>query len=193
MGSFVCSASSSSSTPLPFLFFLSFCTIFASCQAQKLEQKSSLRKERLFFVSTSSTTSTIATTSICYVTETTGTIATCGRKKKRSIDSLTEENEGKDQDLSPTRLYDDDKVDFENNMEGEEMVESGMTDSKRQGKFLLYWATTTLSSTTTSYTATSTLGSLNCTPTSYSISQCGKKIIHDNRFALLFLFIFITM
>jgi len=154
---------------------LLLCTIFASCQAQKSEEsqpKSSLRKERLFFVSTSSTTSTVTTTSICYVTDT-GTIATCGRKKRRSIDSLSEETEGKDQDLSPTRLYEDDKVDIEN-MEGEDLVESGMTDSKRQGKFLLYWATTTLSSTTTSYTATSTLASLNCTPTSFSISQCGK-------------------
>ena len=57
--------------------------------------------------------------------------------------------------------------------EGEDLESS--LDRKREGKFLLYWMTTTLTSTSTSYTATSTLATLDCTPTSYSLSQCGKK------------------
>ena len=65
-------------------------------------------------------------------------------------------------------------------MEGEDeddAIESSQNKANpdRQGKFLLYWMTTTLTSTTTSYTATSTLASLECTPTSWSLSQCGKK------------------
>ena len=69
----------------------------------------------------------------------------------------------------------------------------------RQGKFLLYWMTTTSISTLTSFTATrstanvkfsknnidlcqlydnslpSTLGSLACTPSGYALSKCGKR------------------
>ena len=55
-------------------------------------------------------------------------------------------------------------------------VESGAEDpakSDRDGRFLLYWLTTTSTSTTTIYTGTSTLGSLECTPNGYTVSLCG--------------------
>ena len=55
-------------------------------------------------------------------------------------------------------------------------VESGAEDpttSDRDGRFLLYWLTTTSTSTTTIYTGTSTLGSLECTPNGYTHSLCG--------------------
>ena len=45
---------------------------------------------------------------------------------------------------------------------------------RRDARFLLYWATSTVTSTTTSYTSTSTLATLECTPTSYSLSVCGS-------------------
>ena len=44
-------------------------------------------------------------------------------------------------------------------------------DDVRDAKFLLYWATT--SSTSTSYTSTSTIATINCTPASFTISECG--------------------
>ena len=40
----------------------------------------------------------------------------------------------------------------------------------REGKFLLYWMTTT--STSTTYTATTTVSSLACTPSGFVISNC---------------------
>merc|ERR1712203_674759 len=43
------------------------------------------RKPKLFFVSTSVTTSTLNTGSICYVSST--TIASCGRRKRRAINT----------------------------------------------------------------------------------------------------------
>ena len=40
----------------------------------------------------------------------------------------------------------------------------------REGKFLLYWMTTT--STSTTFTATTTVSSLACTPSGFTISNC---------------------
>ena len=61
----------------------------------------------------------------------------------------------------------DEVVDHENTE-----VQSSHLDRLREGRFLLYWATTTLTSTSTSYTGTSTIASLECTPSSYTISSC---------------------
>ena len=51
-------------------------------------------------------------------------------------------------------------------------VQSSQSDRLREGRFLLYWATTTLTSTSTTYTGTSTIASLECTPPSFTISSC---------------------
>ena len=70
---------------------------------------------------------------------------------------------------------------FSDDMEDEshdDLVESGQAEYEREGKFLLYWKTTTTTSTFTSYTATTTLGALECTPSGFGVSQCpsnGKK------------------
>ena len=50
------------------------------------------------------------------------------------------------------------------------LEEGKKVDSAREGKFLLYWMTTT--STSTTYTATTTLSSVACTPSGFSISNC---------------------
>ena len=52
-------------------------------------------------------------------------------------------------------------------------IASGLKEAEedRDAKFLLYWATTT--STSTSYTSTSTIATVNCTPASFTISVCG--------------------
>ena len=56
---------------------------------------------------------------------------------------------------------------------------AGKTDaeaeSARKGRFLVYWMTTTSLSTLTSYTATTTLYSLTCTPSSFGIVNCSSK------------------
>ena len=62
--------------------------------------------------------------------------------------------------------------------EDAKLIESGRQEYEREGKFLLYWMTTTTTSTFTTYTATTTLGALECTPSNFGISQCpsnGKK------------------
>ena len=84
-----------------------------------------------------------------------------------------------------TEIWDDEKVaikstgvqpeeDSENKNSG---VASGLLEEeeqkKRDARFLLYWATSTVTTTSTSYTSTSTLASIECTPSSFTISQCG--------------------
>ena len=58
-------------------------------------------------------------------------------------------------------------------LEGEdEELESGLMESERAGRGILYWATSTDISTSTTYTGTSTLASLNCTPSGFTLSEC---------------------
>merc|ERR1719251_770322 len=106
------------------------------------------RHPKLFFVSTSSTTSTLMTGTECYVSS--GTLSTCPGRKRRSI------------------LYDGaqlDQLDVEPSQLTEGVRSSKELGSDRKGKFLLYWITTTSISTSTS------INSVLCTPSGASI--CG--------------------
>ena len=84
-----------------------------------------------------------------------------------------------------TEIWDDDKVAIkstgvqpeEDSENKNSAVASGLLEEeeqkKRDARFLLYWATSTVTTTSTSYTSTSTLASIECTPSSFTISQCG--------------------
>ena len=54
----------------------------------------------------------------------------------------------------------------------EDELEGGLVSSERAGRGILYWATSTDISTSTTYTGTSTLASLNCTPSGFTLSEC---------------------
>merc|ERR1712010_72539 len=120
------------------------------------------RKPKLFFVSTSATTSTLQTASICYVTS--NTITTCaGRKKRRTISLDGMEPEGA---VQPST--------FKREVEGESVKQdevSSKVNVNREGRFLLYWITTTSISTSTSFTITYTVSSMLCTPV--GANECG--------------------
>ena len=45
-------------------------------------------------------------------------------------------------------------------------------DQEREAKFFNYWMTTTITTTYTSYTATSSVGSVVCTPLGYTNANC---------------------
>merc|ERR1711994_704290 len=111
-----------------------------------------VRKPKLFFVSTSATTSTLQTASFCYVTKVTPTV--CTGRKRRAITRLngveTEEaveasEFTKQDEVSSSLLEEADAVD-------------------RKGRFLLYWITTPSISTSTSFTTTFSVSSVSCTP-----------------------------
>merc|ERR1711894_535550 len=114
------------------------------------------RHPKLFFVSTSSTTSTLSTASLCYVTSATFQ-GTCSGRKRRAINfdgASVDESEFK-----PSQLKED--------------VQSSREDRSldREGRFLLYWITTTSISTSTSFTTTFSVYSVSCTPAGGS--ECG--------------------
>merc|ERR1712037_850925 len=108
------------------------------------------RKPKLFFVSTSATTSTLQTASICYVSST--TLAACGGRKRRSVSVDGMEPEGA---IQPST--------FKREVEGESVQQDeagSKVNMDREGRFLLYWITTTSSSFTITYTVSSAA----CTP-----------------------------
>merc|ERR1712140_25409 len=112
------------------------------------------RKPKLFFVSTSATTSTLQTASICYVTSL--TVTTCTGRKRRTISLDGMEPEGA---VQPST--------FKREVEGESVQQdeaSSKVNGNREGRFLLYWITTTSISTSTSFTITYSVSSALCTP-----------------------------
>jgi len=132
------------------------------------------RKAKLFFISTSSTTSTVSTSTYCY---TAGANAACGRKKRalEYIEDRPVEIENMVIPSPSATKWDEDDILSEELDQNEALVDSGMNDAARKGKFLLYWKTTTLTSTSTSYTVTYSIGTLECTPSGFTLSACGKK------------------
>merc|ERR1712037_811042 len=127
------------------------------------EAVSGRRQPKLFYISSSTTTSTFSTTTICYMTS--GTLATCSRKKRKR-DIMSELVQDAPESIRPSRKSRMDEEELEDVLEAVEKE----TENQRDPKFLLYWAT--LTSTSTSYTATQTLYSLECTPTAFGTSLC---------------------
>merc|ERR1712038_1946180 len=128
------------------------------------------RQKRLFFVSSSSTTSTLSTTTLYFVSSTSA-VTTCG-KRKRAL-GVHELGDLADIQIASSAVLRDG---VDNDTEEEELLRSGQEDAAsrdRDGRFLLYWMTTTSTSTTTSYTSTTTIGSLECTPSGFTVSLCG--------------------
>jgi len=113
-----------------------------------------VRKPKLFFVSTSATTSTLQTASICYMTTNAAAVSCTGRKR-RAITTFSE----METEVQPKQ----DEVDS-----SLQEAESG----GRDGRFLLYWITTTSISTSTSYTITYSVSSVTCTPP--GANDCGR-------------------
>ena len=118
--------------------------------------KEMTRKPKLFFVSTSATTSTLQTASICYVSS--ATIATCTGRKRRTISLDGVEPEGA---VQPST--------FKREVDSVHEVANSKVNKRREGRFLLYWITTTSISTSTSFTTTFTVSSALCTPAGASI------------------------
>merc|ERR1712095_12782 len=108
---------------------------------------------------------TLATSTICYTAGATLTAACTGRKKRTILESPM------------------DTIDYEVNPMGREARdihiqssdEKAVSSGSREGKFLLYWMTTTSTTTTTSYSSTVTLSAVECTPSNFIYSACGKK------------------
>merc|ERR1719288_300969 len=114
------------------------------------------RQPKLFFVSTSSTTSTLQTASVCYATSGTPS-GTCTGRRKRSIkiDGVPLA------DVKPSQL-------------NQEVQSSQDAKLDREGRFLLYWIPTTSISTSPSFTTTISIsGIIVCTASGSAVNICG--------------------
>merc|ERR1712154_276564 len=107
----------------------------------------------------------VSTSTVCFVSTATG-FTTCKKRKRRNILADAIENDEK-VDIQP-----DSPFGKGSNAELESRSEDPAT-SRRDGRFLLYWLTTTSTSTTTIFTATGTIATLACAPAGYTLSACG--------------------
>merc|ERR1719331_1297929 len=122
------------------------------------------RQPKLFYISSSTTTS-VSTSTVCFLSS--GTLATCS-KKKRKRDIMSDLLRDAPESINPSRKSRMDEEELEDVLEAVEK----QADNQRDPKFLLYWATLTSTSTSTSYTATQTIYSLECTPTGFGTTLC---------------------
>merc|ERR1712154_193217 len=113
---------------------------------------------------------TLITAFTCYISA--AALVTCKKRRKRSYleESIDEQPQSLvEEAIDPERMHSLDDSDES------AFLEAGMNEAEakqREGKFLLYWLTTTSVVTETSYSATQTLASLHCTPSSYAMTNC---------------------
>merc|ERR1712095_157977 len=140
------------------------------------ELKSS-RKPKVYLISTTTSTTTLSTSSVCFIMLSTANGLTSCKKKKRSIGFLEEKPSSDDAQselIAPNPSLK--TVDEEALAKLSEIADvtggKNDDDDEREAKFFNYWMTTTVTTTYTSYTSTSSLGSLYCTPIGYENLNC---------------------
>merc|ERR1711862_303184 len=152
-----------------------FLTLYVGMSYQEKENLlTPARKAKLFYVTTTSSTSTVSTTTICWVRTAGGTAFKDGVCKRRKRSFLSKRpTEGDEEDdynhliAASTSMESDEELLLTSSKEEQN------EDLNRSARFALYWRTTTLTFTTTSYTSTSSLASLYCTPSAFRFSECG--------------------
>merc|ERR1712083_306540 len=150
--------------------------LFSSTLGQ--EQELSSRQPKLFYVSSTTSTTTISTQTVCYVASSTAIQMLTCKKKKRSILSTAMGVASEDiKPASTIKTFDEavekikEDID-ENNKDDISDIISGLDLSQKEGRFLNYWLTTTITTTFTTFTATSSLASLICTPAGFTNAGC---------------------
>ena len=146
------------------LIFLSCLLSLSLCAEPSEPVGLASREPRLFYVSTSSSTTTISTITVCFSTSSIASLTQCKKKRRRSIldEAISADTSV---DISPQRT---ETVEDSKDLETENVEDQ----AQRDPRFLLYWITTTTTSTTTTYTLTSTVQSIVCTPAGF-YSSCG--------------------
>merc|ERR1712038_95180 len=144
-------------------------TIFLSClhlifSSEDVSDKTEGEREgKAWYISTTTTSTTVSTTTLCMqLAAITDLVPPCtGKKKKRSY--FFDEN--------PTFTNEDIEPSFHAKDEEDFNLDSGVVDV-REGKFLNPWMTITTTNTRITYTATSTIATVVCTPDGWSIRMC---------------------
>merc|ERR1711953_1310183 len=145
-------------------------TIFLSClhlifSSEDVSDKTEGEREgKAWYISTTTTSTTVSTTTLCMqLAAITDLVPPCtGKKKKRSF-FFDESPAFTEEDIDPFFLPKDEEENFR--------LDSGVADV-REGKFLNPRMTITTTNTRTTYTATSTIATVVCTPDGWSIRMC---------------------
>merc|ERR1712038_430997 len=133
------------------------------------ELKSS-RKPKVYLISTTTSTTTLSTSSICFIIFSTANGLVSCKKKKRSIGFLEDKPSDDTQSelIAPNpslKTADEEALSKLNEIAD---VTGGKNDDEdyeeREARFFNYWMTPSVTTTYTPYTSTSSLGSLYCTP-----------------------------
>jgi len=161
----------------------SACLLLALAALAAADNKKGARQPKLFFVtsststSISTTTSTIGATFTCYIFSATDYTACTGRRKKRAVSLIDEQSSELEvgvPDISVSRVERSLDDQLSNGLQAG--VESSPSND-REAKFAWYYMTTTVTSvststsTSTSFTATASILLQSCTPTSFN--ACG--------------------
>ena len=159
------------------VFCLALLLSIQSCTLSD-ELEPSTRQPKLFFVSSTTSTTTISTKTVCYVASSTAIqMLTCKKKKRSILNAVMGVSSEDIKPASSVKTFEEAvekiKDDIEdNNKEDITDLISGMELSQKEGRFLNYWLTTTITSTFTTYTDTSSVASLVCTPAGYTNDGC---------------------
>ena len=160
------------------------------------------RQAKLFFVSSSSTTSTVSTVTYCY----TGAAAiTTPCKRKRSLIQQLNNNSGISRNnkilIFEQSYFRKWKGDYDSSITiccrrtwvrqkwswfwtvNIQLFKNLLKSVFSEGRFFLYWLTTTSTTTTTVFTATSTYSVVGCTPAVDSL--CGWQALCPLQFIIL--------
>merc|ERR1711976_471996 len=153
-------------------FFICFTLCYSEEVTGENQELTSQRSKRLFFVSTTSTTSTILTGSYCYMS-TNVAVVTCKRRRKRNLADEAKISDNSELDISPQRQQESENEDDMEEKTDNSEISSGLSQTDaRDAKVLLYWLTTTSVVKTTKFSRKQTLASVACTPSSWTMSEC---------------------
>merc|ERR1712018_364007 len=141
------------------LFLLHICTIHSSEDLPP--SKEGVRQPKILLVTTTTTTSTLKSAYNCWVGSNTVTGVLACKKRRDLMESYLEDGiKNTDEMIMPSKTVSN-EADPNNDL-----------DESRKGKFLNYFLTVTSTYTFTSFTATSTIASLTCTPPGWTMHGC---------------------
>ena len=131
------------------------------------------RNPRVYLISTTTSMSTVSTVTWCYVISSTANGMIACKKKKRALNFLDDDTREAAGIISPASTHRDfEDEEEESNVDVDASKQISDEELEREGKFLNYWMTTTVVSTSYSYTATSSIASVVCTPVGYTEANC---------------------
>ena len=159
------------------LLILYFTTESHALEIEK-EEEVNHRHPKLFFVSSTTSTTTLTTNTVCYVQSSTVIqMLTCKKKKRSVLNEMLGNTQDEIKPAKSSQSFEEavEKIKVDIKYEDKEDINnivSGLELTEREGKFLNYWLTTTITATFTTFTGTSSIASILCTPAGYTRAGC---------------------